>query len=303
MQTLAHRSLEESEAWALLKALAARARAGRPVTEASGVHFENGTLELVPPKSVGLVLLPGASPAFEARDALAPEVERLLELYLPLCLGEQSRELVLAHVGQSLDGQIATLSGAARYVTGPENLRHVHRLRALFDAVIVGASTVDLDDPKLTTRLVDGPNPARVVIDPALRLPLERGIFHDGEAETVVLCAAGAKRRDAGNGFRCVELPLVDGILAPQAVLQALAGLGLRRVFIEGGGVTLSRFFQERAIDRLHVTVAPLFVGRGRPGIMLPGVERIEHALRPKARRFELGADVLFDCELQRLRR
>jgi len=62
--------------------------------------------------------------------------------------------------------------------------------------------------------------------------------------------------------------------------------------------VTLSHFIQTGCLDRLHVTVCPILIGRGRPGISLPGVERLEQALRPATRRFTLGEDVLFDCQL-----
>jgi riboflavin biosynthesis pyrimidine reductase len=69
-------------------------------------------------------------------------------------------------------------------------------------------------------------------------------------------------------------------------------------LLVEGGGITVSRFIEARALDRLHVTIGPLLVGSGRPGIILPGIDRVDQALRPVTRRFELGSDVLFDCRL-----
>ena len=74
--------------------------------------------------------------------------------------------MVVAHLGQSLDGRVATVTGSSRFVTGPEDVRHTHRLRALFDAVLVGARTACIDNPRLTTRLVPGRQPARVIVDP-----------------------------------------------------------------------------------------------------------------------------------------
>jgi riboflavin biosynthesis pyrimidine reductase len=70
----------------------------------------------------------------------------------------------------------------------------------------------------------------------------------------------------------------------------------LRRLFIEGGGITVSRFIEGRALNRLHVTICPILIGAGSPGLRLPGIDRLEHALRPSSRRFTLGEDVLFDC-------
>jgi riboflavin-specific deaminase-like protein len=233
---------------------------------------------------------------FELTSPAEREAVELLDLYLPLCVGPASATLVVGHLGQSLDGQIATSSGASQYVTGPENIRHLHRLRALFDAVIVGANTVECDDPKLTTRLVSGPNPARVVLDPNRRLHGEQALFKDGAAPTIVLCALGQEKR---NGFTHAEVLGIDGtaeLLPVSNVIAALRARGLKRLFVEGGGVTVSRFLEARAFQRLHLTVSSVFLGAGRPGVQLPGISRLDAALRPQVRRFTLGEDVLFDC-------
>jgi len=195
-----------------------------------------------------------------------------------------------------LDGQIATAGGASRYVTGPENIVHMHRLRALCDAVLVGAGTVEHDDPQLTTRLVPGENPARVVVDPSLRLPHGRKLYRDNAAPTLIVCGEGRAERAAPARIPVIEVAPEDGVLSISALLAALAERGLRRVFVEGGGVTLSHFIRAKRLDRLHVTICPMIIGRGRPGICLPGVNSLDEALRPSARRFLLGSDVLFDC-------
>jgi diaminohydroxyphosphoribosylaminopyrimidine deaminase / 5-amino-6-(5-phosphoribosylamino)uracil reductase len=227
-----------------------------------------------------------------------PSAERLLELYAPLLGEDLTKRLVIGHVGQSLDGQIATRTGASRYITGGENLTHVHRLRALVDAVVVGASTVEFDDPQLTTRLVPGKNPVRVVIDPNLRLAFDRRVFTDGAVQTLVVCADDAAVAGRKHPAELVRVPRNGQYLPPGAIADALGRRGLNRLFVEGGGVTVSRFIEAGALDRLHVTIGPLLVGSGRPGIVLPGIDRVDQALRPVTRRFELGADVLFDCRL-----
>jgi len=199
-----------------------------------------------------------------------------------------------------LDGQIATAGGASRYVTGPENIVHMHRLRALCDAVLVGAGTVEHDDPELTTRLVPGENPTRVVVDPSLRLPHSRKLYRDNAAPTLIVCRAGQPDRRGPARVPVIEVPLENGVLSIPGLLSALAARGLRRVFVEGGGVTLSHFIQAGRLDRLHVTICPMIIGRGRPGINLPGVNSLDEALRPNTRQFALGSDVLFDCSFVR---
>jgi diaminohydroxyphosphoribosylaminopyrimidine deaminase/5-amino-6-(5-phosphoribosylamino)uracil reductase len=303
MQLLAHVGavLDEARAWSLIRELARRARAGSPVSERSGFGLDPaGRIEELPIERAELVVEPDGEPCFQSGSRLLPAVRHLFDLYLPLCLGARAAALVIGHIGQSLDGQIATADGASRYVTGPENMVHMHRLRSLVDAVLVGAGTVLSDDPQLTTRLVPGEHPTRVVVDPSLRLPHARKLYLDGAAPTLIVCARGRAKHGGPPRVPVVEVASEGSTLAASDVLAALAAHGLRRVFVEGGGVTLSHFIQARHLDRLHVTISPMIMGRGRPGISVPGVASLDQALRPPARQFTLGSDVLFDCALSR---
>ncbi|HKW55660.1 MAG TPA: RibD family protein, partial [Stellaceae bacterium] len=127
-----------------------------------------------------------------ARPALPPGAPTghtaLLELYLPFA-ASRGRPYAVAHLGQSLDGRIATAAGASRWVTGEEDLLHTHRMRALADAILVGAGTVRHDDPQLTVRRCAGDHPVRVVIDCERRLGPDYRVFQDGAAPTLVLAA------------------------------------------------------------------------------------------------------------------
>jgi riboflavin-specific deaminase-like protein len=174
-------------------------------------------------------------------------------------------------------------------------------MRALCDAIVVGAETVARDDPRLTTRLVEGNNPVRVVLDPRRRLPPDHRVFTDGEARTLVVHAsAGGDAVTRGwGGAEAVSVPARgkgDG-LALAAVLAELHGRALRRVFVEGGGVTVSAFLEAGLLDRLQVAIAPVIIGDGRRGIRLPPRESMGDCLRPSVRVFRMGSDILFDCE------
>ncbi|QEL12810.1 RibD family protein [Kushneria phosphatilytica] len=210
-----------------------------------------------------------------------------------------SRPFTLAQLGQSLDGRIATASGASHYVTGQESLVHLHRLRALVDAVVVGAGTVAADDPRLTVRHVEGHNPLRVVLDPRARLSAQHRLFHDAEAPVLYLSGC---RPPAGLGSH-VETALirVDEIgVEPSQILDHLHERGCFRVLVEGGGITISRFMAAGVLDRLHTVVAPMLIGSGRPSLTLPEIETLEDARRPPCRVHQLGSDVLFDLLLAR---
>ncbi|WP_245704014.1 RibD family protein [Modicisalibacter muralis] len=236
--------------------------------------------------------------AWHCDGSVDDDVRDLLDCLLPLVA--RAEPLAIAQLGQSLDGRIATVTGASHYVNGVESRRHLHRLRALVDAVLVGAGTVDADDPRLSVRLVDGHNPLRVVLDPRGRLPAERHVFQSGEAPTLHLVGAGAPTiGPVGGHVERVVLPLGEGaIVEPRAVLDMLAARGLGRVLIEGGGLTVSRFLEAGVLHRLHLLVAPLLIGSGRPGLSLTPIDTLDRALRPVSRTFTCGDDTLFDLTL-----
>src|SRR5260221_2722719 len=123
----------------------------------------------------------------------------LIDLYLPICSATSRRPIVVGHLGQSLDGFIATPSGDSQFVTGPENILHLHRLRGLCDAIVVGAGTVAADDPQLTTRKVPGPSPLRVILDPTRRLGEHYRVFSDDSASTLYVCAPSGTGPDESH--------------------------------------------------------------------------------------------------------
>jgi diaminohydroxyphosphoribosylaminopyrimidine deaminase / 5-amino-6-(5-phosphoribosylamino)uracil reductase len=232
------------------------------------------------------------APAHDAPSAHAA----LIDLYLPLAEA-RGRPYVVAHLGQSLDGRIATMAGVSRWVTGEEDLLHTHRMRALADAILVGSGTLRHDDPQLTVRRCAGDHPVRVVIDGERRLGPEYRIFQDGAAPTLVLVAADRARSGERLGqAEIVPVPRGEGGLAPRDIRSTLAARGLNFLFIEGGGITISRFLVAGALDRLQLTVAPVILGSGRPSLSLPEIVEPHQGLRPRQRRFDLGEDVLYEC-------
>ncbi len=220
----------------------------------------------------------------------------LAELYGPLCAVPRGQSFAVAHLAQSLDGRIATASGASRWISGEEDLRHTHRLRALADAVVVGADTIRNDDPLLTVRRCQGEHPVRVVIDPDRRLGPHHRVFTDASARTLVIAASDCPKAASAGAAEVVKLPRQDGIIAPAAIARALAERRLHFLFIEGGGITVSHFLRARCLDRLQLTVAPMILGSGRPSLSLPEIAGPGLGLRPNVRRVALGQDILFEC-------
>ncbi|MFW6186754.1 MAG: RibD family protein [Actinomycetota bacterium] len=235
--------------------------------------------------------------AGRAAPAPPPGAE-LVERYGPLVV--HRGPLVIAQLGQSLDGFIATRTGHAQFVTGPEDREHLHRLRALVDAVVVGVGTVAADDCRLTVRAVPGPHPVRVVLDPAARTPLGSAVLTDEAAPTLWVVGTGATVPAAlAPHVVVLRVPASGRAVAPRDVLAALARRGLRRVLVEGGGRTVSGFLADGALHRLYLTTAPLLIGDGVPGIRFRGAEHLSEALRAPARRFVLGDDLCTELTLR----
>jgi riboflavin-specific deaminase-like protein len=205
--------------------------------------------------------------------------------------------VVVGQIGQSLDGRIATPTGHSKYINGPAGLDHLHRLRSLVDAVVVGVGTALADDPQLTVRRVAGPHPARVVLDPNGRLPASAKMLVNDGVRRLLVTAEGTQCAPASEA-EVLTLPATHGRIAPHAILASLAERGLRRVLIEGGPNTVSSFLTAGCLDRLHVVVAPIILGAGRASLILPPIERADQALRMPIRAHQLDDEVLFDCDL-----
>lgn len=252
---------------------------------------------------------------WEVQGDCSARSRELFAAYKPLldahARHEEKSPWVVAQLGQSLDGFVATATGDSYYVNGAHGLLHLHRLRALCDAVIVGARTVATDDPQLTTRRVPGPAPVRVVMDARARLDGRSRVFRDGQSPSLWVCdsryadtardrlegAPGSTRVLAVEGLLDEHNPA--GCYRAERAVEALGAQGLRLLFVEGGGVTVSRFFGARALDRLHLVIAPVLIGNGRRGLQVPARDVMAECPRPPASTLRLGDDLLWDLDLR----
>jgi len=155
------------------------------------------------------------------------------------------RPAVTLSYAQSLDGSITTRRGQPLAISGPQSMAFTHRLRADHDAILIGIGTLLADDPRLTVRLVDGPQPQPIIVDSRLRFPL--------------------KARLTAEGARIFRLPVDEeggnGRIHLPSLLATLHQLGIRSLMVEGGARIITSFLAERLVDRLIVTVAPMLVG------------------------------------------
>lgn len=210
--------------------------------------------------------------------------------------------MVIAQIGQSLDGQVATATGQSKYINGAGGLKHLHALRAWADAVVVGVGSVVADDPKLTVRLVDGANPMRVVLDPNGRVPIQAVLLNDKAAKTVVMTAKPASELILPPHVMVLPMALDDNRkLSPLLVLQWLAQAGCQRVLVEGGPATISGFMATNSVDYLHFLCSPVLLGSGTPGVTRPPLENLAQAQRFQMQAYQLDEDLLIECDLKAL--
>ena len=245
-------------------------------------------------KQLWPVIVEQRADALNRFDVMA---DPLSSLYEPLLRQTGSKPFVIAQIGQSLDGRIATPTGKSRYINGFAGLDHLHRLRALVDAVVVGVGTVVADDPQLTTRRVEGRSPTRVVIDRSGRSSRDaRWLCEDG-CDRIVFSenAAGWP----GEVER-IGTDLDPDVFEPAKLVAALAARGHHRILIEGGAATVSRFIDAGMVDRLHICLAPMILGSGRAALDLRPIDNLCDALHPHARPHLLDdGNVLYDCDLR----
>lgn len=205
----------------------------------------------------------------------------------------------------SLDGRVATRSGDSKWISGDESRALVHRWRSEMDAIGVGIGTVLADDPLLTARPADPVpvvrQPVRVVFDRSARLPLDSQLACTaGESRVVVLAGPGAAAEKVAELEQAgvVVLKLESENLTES--LDALGGLGITSLMLEGGPRLAGAFSDSGEIDRICLFVAPIVLGGGRSAVEGEGAERIADAIRAQhLESGQIGEDILIQARLR----
>jgi diaminohydroxyphosphoribosylaminopyrimidine deaminase / 5-amino-6-(5-phosphoribosylamino)uracil reductase len=204
---------------------------------------------------------------------------------------------------QTLDSRIATASGHSHWISSPLSLRFAHRLRAVHDAILVGAGTILADNPKLTCRLVRGRDPLRIIVDSRLRLSPDATVFSDGKRTLAVATRRAAAERRLLLEKKGIEVLEIGENPAGRVDLHALLTLlGKREIsslLVEGGATVATSFLKATLVDRLIVILAPKIVGEGVNAIGDLGIRRMENALGFSFRRVtHCGEDLILDARI-----
>ncbi|MBU4485990.1 MAG: bifunctional diaminohydroxyphosphoribosylaminopyrimidine deaminase/5-amino-6-(5-phosphoribosylamino)uracil reductase RibD [Candidatus Delongbacteria bacterium] len=213
---------------------------------------------------------------------------------------ETKTPYIVLKTASSLDGSIATDNNDSKWITNNKSRKFVHRLRNLYDAVLVGKNTVLFDDPELTVRSINGRNPARIIVDRNLSLPLKKKVF-DKSAETIVITSKNIEKLQEtiykDNCITLVKVEEKEGLLDIKTAFAKIGETGITSIMVEGGCGIDSYLLKNRLVNRLHIFFAPMLIGSSKKYFSGSGIKSIADCIRLdviSVKRF--GDDIFIDA-------
>lgn len=174
---------------------------------------------------------------------------------------------ILIKTAQTIDGKIADDKFRSKWISSEESRKTIHKLRSIYDAVLVGRNTVKYDNPKLNVRSVKGRNPFRIIIDKDLSLGLKYSVFNNSDGKTIVLtslnAAAGKIEQLVKRKVLVLLCKMKKGKLDLNDALKKLAAHNISSIIIEGGAYTYNSFLEKKLVDEILIYIAPTIMGNG----------------------------------------
>lgn len=177
---------------------------------------------------------------------------------------------IMLKAAQTADGKIADDKYRSKWISGEESRKTVHKMRAVYDAVLVGANTVRYDNPLLTVRSVKGRNPYRIIIDKDLMLSLHYKIFNLKDGKTIVIASEKVKpdkiKKFDARGVKVVLCRVKGGKVDLLDAMQKLAEMKITSMMAEGGAFVYNEFLKYDLADEVNIFTTPKIMGRGIKG-------------------------------------
>ena len=216
--------------------------------------------------------------------------QSILNILLPIL--RKNKKLVIAQIGQSIDGRIALNNGNSHYINNPKSIIYLHCLRSISDAIIVGSNTIKKDDPLLTTRKIKGTNPKRIIIDGSLSLNNKYKIFNDGNENIIFTKSNKNIRLNNSTIIRLKEKNFTKNLITQ------IKKLKYKNILVEGGSKTISELINNKYIDILQFMIAPILIGSGINSLNLKEISNLNKAIRPKCNFNELENEIIVNLFL-----
>jgi diaminohydroxyphosphoribosylaminopyrimidine deaminase/5-amino-6-(5-phosphoribosylamino)uracil reductase len=202
---------------------------------------------------------------------------------------------VVAAIAQTTDSKIAQSDGHSQWITCLESRKEVHRMRSEYDAVLVGANTLRVDNPQLTVREVDGRNPRRIIVAGSSLLPKDFIVFTDDHLQsTVIACAP--EQADYYSDLDGVTVWAIEKSSDSRiSIMNLLIKAGMEKIasiLVEGGSGITTSFLAHKLVDKIHVFTAPIILGSGLPSVGEIGLNRLDRAITIRDARYKkVGTD------------
>ena len=226
----------------------------------------------------------------ESKINISKFYRSILNILLPIL--RKNKKLVIAQIGQSIDGRIALNNGNSHYINNPKSIIYLHCLRSISDAIIVGSNTIKKDDPLLTTRKIKGTNPKRIIIDGSLSLSNKYKIFNDGNENIIFTKSNKNIRLNNSTIIRLKEINFTKNLITQ------IKKLKYKNILVEGGSKTISELINNKYIDILQFMIAPILIGSGINSLNLKEISNLNKAIRPKHNFNELENEIIVNLFL-----
>ena len=226
----------------------------------------------------------------ESKIDISKFYQSILNILLPIL--RKNKKLVIAQIGQSIDGRIALNNGNSHYINNPKSIIYLHCLRSISDAIIVGSNTIKKDDPLLTTRKIKGTNPKRIIIDGSLSLNNKYKIFNDGNENIIFTKSNKNIRLNNSTIIRLKEKNFTKNFITQ------IKKLKYKNILVEGGSKTISELINNKYIDILQFMIAPILIGSGINSLNLKEISNLNKAIRPKHNFNELENEIIVNLFL-----
>ena len=226
----------------------------------------------------------------ESKINISKFYQSILNILLPIL--RKNKKLVIAQIGQSIDGRIALNNGNSHYINNPKSIIYLHCLRSISDAIIVGSNTIKKDDPLLTTRKIKGTNPKRIIIDGSLSLNNKYKIFNDGNENIIFTKSNKNIRLNNSTIIRLKEKNFTKNFITQ------IKKLKYKNILVEGGSKTISELINNKYIDILQFMIAPILIGSGINSLNLKEISNLNKAIRPKHNFNELENEIIVNLFL-----
>ena len=226
----------------------------------------------------------------ESKINISKFYQSILNILLPIL--RKNKKLVIAQIGQSIDGRIALNNGNSHYINNPKSIIYLHCLRSISDAIIVGSNTIKKDDPLLTTRKIKGTNPKRIIIDGSLSLNNKYKIFNDGNKNIIFTKSNKNIRLNNSTIIRLKEKNFTKNFITQ------IKKLKYKNILVEGGSKTISELINNKYIDILQFMIAPILIGSGINSLNLKEISNLNKAIRPKHNFNELENEIIVNLFL-----